>query len=97
MKPRFRQKPDANQPEIVTALLKIGCTVYDASRVGTLPDLVVGYRGVTCLIECKMPNGKLNADQKVWHEGWNGHSVVVHSPQEAIDAVISHVKNHQSR
>lgn len=97
MKPRFRQKPDANQPEIITALLKIGCSVYDASRVGEIPDLLVGYRGCSLLLEVKLPKGKLSKPQELWHKRWNGHSCVVRSPEEAIEAVLSHVKNYQSR
>ena len=95
--PRYAQKPDSNQPEIVTALEKIGCSVYDASRVGKIPDLIVGYRGCTLLLEVKTPKGRLSSEQVEWHKEWRGHSCVVRSPKEAIEAVLTYVKNHQIR
>ena len=48
-------------------------------------------------MEVKTLKGKLQPSQIEWHEMWNGHSCVVRSPEEAIEAVISHVTNHQSR
>ena len=96
--PRYAQRPDRNQPEIVTALEKIGCSVYDATKVGEgFPDLVVGLRGVTCLLEVKQPKGKLRQTQVDFMEAWNGHMCVVRSPDEAIKAVLEHVKNHPIR
>jgi hypothetical protein len=95
--PRYAQKPDLNQPEIVTGLIKIGCSVYDAHRVGEIPDIIVGFRGCTLLLEIKMPKGKLKKTQSDWHRDWNGHSAVVHSLEEAIAVVLAHVKNHQIR
>ena len=95
--PRYRQKPDANHTDIIVALETIGCSVYDAYRVGTIPDLIVGYRGCTMLVEVKTETGKLEKSQIQWHETWNGHSCVVRSPMEAIEAVTLHVKNHPIR
>lgn len=96
--PRWRKKPDSNQGEIVKALESIGCSVYDASRVGGgFPDLVVGYRSCSLLMELKTETGKLKKTQQDWHRDWNGHLCVVRSPMEAIDAVTSHVKNYQNR
>lgn len=79
------------------ALERIGCMVYDAHRVGEIPDLIVGYRGCTMLLEVKTPNGKMKRDQIKWHREWRGHSCVVRSPMEAIEAVTEHVKNYQIR
>lgn len=95
--PRWRQKPDSNQQDIIVALETIGCSVYDASRVGTIPDLIVGFRGCTLLMEVKTPKGKLKPSQIQWHEDWNGHSCVVRSPMQAIEAATEYVKAHQNR
>ena len=86
--PRWAQKPDANHKNIVQALEKAGCTVYDATRVGGgFPDLVVG-RGKKCwLLECKTEKGKLNAQQREFRDWWQGHFAVVRSPMEALKAV----------
>lgn len=95
--PRYRQKPDQNQPEIVTGLLKMGCSVYDASRVGEITDLIVGYKQCNIMMEIKMPKGKLSPSQKDWHRDWRGYSCVVHSLEEAIAEVLAYVKNHPIR
>jgi hypothetical protein len=96
--PRWRQKPDANQPDIVAALESIGCSVYDASRVGGgFPDLVVGFRGLTLLLEVKTARGRLRKEQQQWIDEWRGFTRVVRSSTDAIETVLEHVKNHQSR
>ena len=96
--PRWAQAPDANQDEVVKALEKIGCSVYDAHRIGGgLPDLIVGYRGLTMLVEVKTPKGKLREGQEQWIREWRGFTCVVRSPEDAIEKVMSHVKNHPIR
>jgi hypothetical protein len=95
--PRYAQKPDSNQPEIVKGLLKVGYSVYDAHRVGEIPDIIVGGGGVTCLMEIKIIGAKLKPSQADWHRDWRGHSCVVHSLEEAIAEMQQHVKNYQTR
>jgi hypothetical protein len=96
--PKWRQKPDSNQADIVTALEKIGASVYDATRVGGgFPDLVVGYRQCCLLLELKTETGKLNKKQSKFRDNWNGHFAVVRSPIEAVKVVTEHVKNYQNR
>jgi hypothetical protein len=95
--PRWRQRPDSNQKKITDALTKIGASWYDASRVGEIPDLIVGYRGCTTLMEIKTEKGKLSKRQLKWHEEWRGHSCVVRSPMQAIEEVQQLVKAHPIR
>lgn len=85
------KRTDLNQQSIVNALRQIGALVVDTSMVGNgFPDLVVGWRGETYLIECK--NGdrapsarKLTSDQQIFLAGWAGGKVfVVDSPSQAI-------------
>jgi len=95
--PRWAQRPDSNQPDIVTALEKIGCSVEQLHRVGRIPDLLVGYRGLTMTLEVKTATGRLRKEQEQWHRGWKGHSCVVRSPEDAIQQVMSHVTSHQIR
>jgi hypothetical protein len=88
--PRWRQKPDANQKKIVQALEKVGCTVYDASRIGGgFPDLVVGRAGQCFFLEVKTPSGKLNKAQREFKEWWRGNYAVVRTPMEAVKVVTS--------
>lgn len=83
-------RTDANQPEIVKALRKVGATVAITAQAGAgFPDLVVGHRGKNYLMEVKDPNQKklnqkLTADQMIFHEFWNGQIAVVKTAEEAI-------------
>lgn len=57
------------------------------------PDLLVGYRGATHLLEVKEKSRKpsekrLGLTQALWHAYWRGGQlVVVHSPEEALRAI----------
>lgn len=51
---RRAAKIDANQPALVGALRSMGATVeITSSAHDGFPDIVVGYRGVTVLVEIK--------------------------------------------
>lgn len=84
---------DANQGEIVDALIKAGCTVVSLAAVGGgCPDLLVGRAGVNWLMEVKdgslaPSRRRLTPDQVLWHGKWRGQKVVVKSVAEAL-AVI---------
>ena len=84
------KKTDANQPKIVKALRRVGATVHDASGLGKgAPDLIVGIRGVTYLIEIKNPetDGKLSENQKKWHAAWRGHVDVAWTVEDAFRVI----------
>ena len=87
------RRVDANQKEIVKALIAIGCAVADTSRAGEgFPDLVVGYRGINYMMEVKdgkqtASNRKLTPAQVKFHADWKGQIVVVESVEQAINAV----------
>jgi hypothetical protein len=84
---------DANQAEIVAALRKAGCDVTPTHRAGEgFPDLAVGYRGATYLLEVKdgskPPSERALTDAQVrWHGQWRGHKAVVCNVDEALLAV----------
>ena len=90
---KYARRVDANQLEIIKALLAIGCTVADTSRAGEgFPDLVVGYRGKNYLIECKDGNKRpserrLTPAQIRFHKQWRGQIVTVKNADEAISVV----------
>jgi hypothetical protein len=79
-------RADGNQAEIVAALKRIGASVHDTHRVGDgFPDLVVGYRGATGLLELKLPGRDLEPHQGDWHAAWRGAPVLVaRTVEEAI-------------
>ncbi len=52
------------------------------------PDLLVGFRGETYLLEVKSPKGRLEDSQVTWHADWRGRPVaVVRTPTEALRAI----------
>lgn len=88
---RRAAKVDANQAEIVAALRKVGATVQSLAATGSgVPDLLVGFRGNTFLIEVKdgrlPPSAReLTPDQIEWHVEWRGGAcTVVNSVDEAL-------------
>jgi len=90
---RRRAKVDANQPEIVAALRRVGASVVDLSAVGGgCPDIQAGYKGVNYNIEIK--NGGAQKSDRVltkaqidFHRDWRGQICVVENVAEAL-AVI---------
>lgn len=88
---RYRQRKDANQPDIVKALEAIGC---DVIVMHSPADLLVGYRDRNWLLEVKDPNKppsgrKLTPAQVKFHANWRGQKAKVHTPEEAIAAVTA--------
>lgn len=87
-------RTDANQEQIVSALRAAGASVQSLAAVGGgVPDLLVGFRGETYLLEVKDGNQppskrQLTKDQIEWHGTWTGgHLIVVDSPEGALKAV----------
>lgn len=84
-------KIDANQEAVVTALRAAGATVQSLAGVGKgVPDLLVGFKGQTLLLEIKdgfkPPSARLlTEDQLRWHGVWKGGALaVVDSPDAAL-------------
>jgi hypothetical protein len=89
---------DANQPAIVQALQATGATVQSLAAIGLgCPDLLVGFQGVTLLMEVKNLNrprngqdygGKVKDAQAAWRKWWRGIPVAtVTSPFEAVSVL----------
>ena len=86
-----RNKPDANQPEIVQALRDIGARVF---LIGQPLDLLVAFRGKLILMEVKNPDGEntVSKSQQVTIdllESVGVHVPVVRSVDEAIDCLYN--------
>lgn len=88
---RKRGKVDANQQQIVKALRMIpGVSVAVTSSVGNgYPDLNIGYKGQTFLVELKdgaksASRKKLKPDQEKFKKGWTGSYYVCESLEEII-------------
>lgn len=85
------KRTDANQASIIAVLREVGATVVDLSAVGKgCPDLLVGHRGVTYLLEVKNVKGRnrLTPDQDVFYAWWRGAPVtIVRTADDALSAI----------
>jgi hypothetical protein len=88
--PGAGRRRDANEDLIVESLEAVRATVerlHPAGR-GGLPDLLVGFRGQTYLIEVKTLDGELDDGQLDWHLAWRGAPVIVaRTPEQALRAI----------
>jgi hypothetical protein len=95
---RRAARTDGNHTDVTKALEQSGMRVTSTAALGKgFPDLVVGFRGLTMLLEVKDeaqdPNKrKLTADETKWHQSWPGHVAIVESPEAAVLEVIRHAK-----
>lgn len=79
------RKRDWNEPEIVSALQRVGALVGKLSAPG-LPDLLVCWRGRLYAMEVKGPRGRATLAQvERLAEGWP--VVTVRTPDEALKAI----------
>lgn len=82
-------RTDANQAEIVAALEHIGARVVSlASLGGGIPDLLVCFRKVTFLMECKMPKGARTQEQNRFLERWPGKVYTAYSAEMAVEQAV---------
>lgn len=87
--PRRAAKVDDNQGEIVEYFRKAGFSVAITSSAGDgFPDLAIGKRGYTVLVEVKdgskPPSAqKLRPKQVKFFDDWCGAAVVINSIEQA--------------
>ena len=90
---RRAAKIDGNQPEIVKAFRKFGCSVLLLHMVGGgCPDIAVGKNKKTVLVEIKDPNKvlskrELTKEEAKFHSEWLGSLLVVESLEDVINVV----------
>jgi hypothetical protein len=88
---KYARRIDANQNDIVTALRACGAVVRVVTQGDGIPDLLVGYRGYTLLLEvkdgAKPPSARTltEAEQKFFDEWKGGMVAIVNSAEEALD------------
>lgn len=97
----WARRVDGPHQAIVKALRKVGCQVFDTSRVGHgFPDLVVRAGTFRCvsggpsygkylLLEVKTARGRLTPEQKEFRRTWP-EVAVVRSVAEALTLVGIH-------
>lgn len=84
-------KQDRNAVEIVSALRAVGATArfveFQHGQAGC-PDILVGWKGQTYLMELKVRKGRLSDAQKKFHAEWQGPPIlVIRSVSEALIAI----------
>lgn len=90
---RRAAKRDDGESEIVGALREAGAVVRIITQGDGIPDLLVGYRGFTILMEVKdgdKPPSKRKltpAEEKFFMEWEGGMLVVVNSVEEALEVL----------
>jgi len=88
---RRANRIDDNQNDIVAALRKAGATVRVISQGEGIPDLLVGFRGETILLEVKDGNKPPSArtltpaEKKFFDEWEGGLCMVVKSVKDALE------------
>lgn len=91
---RRAAKVDANHEAVVSALRSCGATVHSLAAVGDgCPDLLVGWRGMTLLVEVKdgskpPSRRRLTQAQVDWHAAWRGGMVAIVESPEAVLALL---------
>ncbi len=86
---RRAARVDANQPDIVKALRKVGATVF---VIGRPVDLLVGYRNKNWIFEVKDPDQpawdrKLTSFQQTFFDEWRGQRDKIETAEEAIKII----------
>ena len=87
---RIAARVDDNQKDIVEALRAIGATVRVVTQGGGIPDLLVGFRGHTVLMEVKdgrkKPSARklTEAEEKFFLEWRGGMLAIVESVDDAL-------------
>ena len=91
---RRASRRDENETAIVAALEAVGCSVERISAKG-IPDLLVGYRGSTLILEVigdakakkYRATGGLTPDQVAFKARWRGQWASARTSVEALIAV----------
>ena len=87
---RIAARVDDNQKDIVEALRAIGATVRVVTQGGGIPDLLVGFRGHTVLMEVKdgrkKPSARklTEAEERFFLEWRGGMLAIVESVDDAL-------------
>ena len=79
----YRNRRDANEQAIFTALKGLGAQVYPLNKPC---DALICFKGRVRLIEVKTLKGKLTPSQTLFASIWPMH--IIRSPEEAIDFIL---------
>lgn len=85
---KYAKRVDENQNLIKHTFIALGASVLDLSRVGQgCPDLLIGYKGKTALVEIKSSNkATFTEPQLKFIKSWRGGAIT------RIDTVESAIR-----
>ena len=86
---RRAARVDSNHLEIVEAFRSLGCSVLSLAAMGNgVPDLLVAIKGITWLVEVKMPKKTQTPDQIKFEKHWQGKQIIVRDVANVQEVVI---------
>jgi len=87
----YKKRVDENQKQLVHTFIALGASVLNLSTVGRgCPDLLVGYRGKSVLVEIKRNEKATYTEPQVkFMQEWRGGAV---SRIDSVDAAIRLIK-----
>ena len=91
-RPRYHTRPDANQPDIVDALVQCEFVVWNVSRWCAWADIFVGGYDVRWdmvvwrAFEIKVPGGKLTKTQREFMEAHPGMVQQIETADQVLQA-----------
>ena len=87
----YKKRVDENQKTLVHTFIALGCSVLNLSTVGRgCPDLLIGYRGKSVLVEIKRDTkASFTEPQVKFMQEWRGGAV---SRIDSVDAAIRLIK-----
>jgi len=87
----YKKRVDENQKQLVHTFIALGASVLNLSTVGRgCPDLLIGYRGKSVLVEIKKDSKASYTDPQIkFMQEWRGGAV---SRIDSVDAAIRLIK-----
>ena len=87
----YKKRVDENQKTLIHTFIALGASILNLSTVGRgCPDLLIGYRGKTVLVEIKSNSKATFTEPQIkFMQEWRGGAV---SRIDSVDAAIRLIK-----
>lgn len=98
----MKKRVDANQPELVRAMRRLGCSWRSTHEIPGALDGIIGVAGIDQRIEIKdgakpPSERKLTDAEQVEIEGWRGRKIVVVEDTDQLIALIEGIRNESAQ
>lgn len=85
--PRYAARRDKVELDVVKQLRSISGISVEVISIKNVGDLLIGFRGVTYLIELKSKGGKLTDGQKQFHNEWTGQHAICTTLEDILKVI----------